>query len=353
MVYILAAVLIFGFLIAIHELGHFLAAKVCGVPVTEFSIGMGPQLWHRQGKDTLYSLRLLPIGGYCAMVGEEEDSSDPKALNNQGFWQKLLIYVSGAAMNYLAGLLILLVLYSGVSAFYSPKITGFAPEFSLEGEDGLMVGDVIHAIDGERVYLYSDLNLLFSRGNGNDFDFVVLRDGKKITLKDFPLTLQECTSSTGEKYQGYGLYFGIEEATLGVKLRNTWNNALDFARMVRMSLQELIRGTAGIKDLSGPVGIVSTITEVGEQSATAKDAVMNIAYLAAFIAVNLAVMNLLPLPALDGGKVFFLLLNVVCRLLFKKEIPAKYENIASIVCLMLLMGLIVVITFNDIIRIFN
>ena len=353
MIYILAAILIFGFLIAIHELGHFLAAKSCGVKVTEFSIGMGPQLWQRQGKETLYSLRALPVGGYCAMVGEEEDSSDPRALNNQGFWKKLLIYISGAAMNYLAGLLILVILYSGAAAIYSPTITGFAPEFALEGEDGLMVGDELYSIDGERVYLYSDLDLLFPQGNGKDFDLVVLRDGKKVKLTDFPLTVQEYSTNTGEKYQGYGLYFGAKEATLGLKLRSAWNNALDFARMVRMSLQELLRGTAGIEDLSGPVGIVTTITEVGEKSDTPIDAVINIAYLAAFIAVNLAVMNLLPLPALDGGKIVFLLLNFVCRLLFKKEIPTKYENIASIACLVLLMGLILVITFQDIISIFN
>lgn len=123
MVYILAAILVFGVLIAVHELGHFMAAKACGVRVNEFSIGMGPALWKKQKGETQYSLRLLPVGGFCAMEGEEEDSDDPAALNNQGFWAKLLIFAAGAAMNFIAGLLIILMLYAGAKAFYEPVIT--------------------------------------------------------------------------------------------------------------------------------------------------------------------------------------------------------------------------------------
>ncbi len=352
MIYILAALLIFGFLIAIHELGHFLAAKICNVPVLEFSIGMGPKIFQKQGKETLYSLRLFPVGGFCAMDGEDEDSDNPRALNHQGFWQKLLIYAAGAAMNFVAGVLIILCLYAGASAFYSPQITGFAPEFSLQGENGLQIGDTIYAIDGERVYLYNDLGLLLSRGNGQDFDLIVLRGGKKVVLKDFPMQKQEYTTSDGTRHTGYGIYFGAEKATLGSKLHYTWYNALDFVRMVRLGLQDLLAGNAGIDDLSGPVGIVSTITQVGEQSKTWQDAVGNIAYLAALIAVNLAVMNLLPLPALDGGKIFFLLINALSYALFRKHIPAKYENYVHIVGLVLLLGLILVVTFHDVLRIF-
>ena len=127
MIYIIAAILIFGVLIAVHELGHFLAAKACGVRVNEFAIGMGPALLKKTKGDTQYSLRLLPIGGFCAMEGEEEDSSDPAALNNQGFWQKLLIFAAGALMNFLAGLIIILVLYAGVKAVNVPVIRGFLP----------------------------------------------------------------------------------------------------------------------------------------------------------------------------------------------------------------------------------
>lgn len=160
MVYILAAILVFGVLIAVHELGHFMAAKACGVRVNEFSIGMGPALWKKQKGETQYSLRLFPVGGFCAMEGEEEDSDDPAALNNQGFWAKLLIFAAGAAMNFLAGLLIILALYAGAQAFYEPVVVGFADGCPLESAEGLQTGDRILRIDGERVYVYSDIGLL-------------------------------------------------------------------------------------------------------------------------------------------------------------------------------------------------
>ena len=151
MIYIIAAILIFGVLIAVHELGHFLAAKACGVRVNEFSIGMGPALLKKTKGDTQYSLRLLPIGGFCAMEGEEEDSDDPAALNNQGFWRKLLIFAAGALMNFLAGLIIILVLYAGVKAVNVPVIRGFAEGCPLESAAGLQEGDRILSIDGERI----------------------------------------------------------------------------------------------------------------------------------------------------------------------------------------------------------
>ena len=348
MVYILAAILVFGVLIAVHELGHFMAAKACGVRVNEFSIGMGPALWKKQKGETQYSLRLFPVGGFCAMEGEEEDSDDPTALNNQGFWAKLLIFAAGAAMNFIAGLLIILILYADARAFYVPVVAGFADGCPLESADGLQEGDRLLRIDGEKVYVYSDISLLMGLNKTGAFDLQIERNGEVITLRDFTMERREYTDQNGKAYTGYGLYFGAEEATLGRKLSYSWNNAMDFARLVRLSLQMLVTGQAGVKDLSGPVGIVSTMTQVGEQAATTRAAVENIAYPAALIAVNLAVMNLLPLPALDGGKIFFLVINAVSMQLFKKQIPAKYENYIHFAGLILLLALMAVITFSDV-----
>ena len=348
MVYILAAILVFGVLIAVHELGHFMAAKACGVRVNEFSIGMGPALWKKQKGETQYSLRLFPVGGFCAMEGEEEDSDDPTALNNQGFWAKLLIFAAGAAMNFIAGLLIILVLYADAQAFYVPVVAGFADGCPLVSAVGLQVGVRLLRIDGEKVYVYSDISLLMGLNKTGAFDLQIERNGEVITLRDFTMERREYTDQNGKAYTGYGLYFGAEEATLGRKLSYSWNNAMDFARLVRLSLQMLVTGQAGVKDLSGPVGIVSTMTQVGEQAATTRAAVENIAYLAALIAVNLAVMNLLPLPALDGGKIFFLVINAVSMQLFKKQIPAKYENYIHFAGLILLLALMAVITFSDV-----
>lgn len=338
----------FGVLIAVHELGHFMAAKACGVRVNEFSIGMGPALWKKQKGETQYSLRLFPVGGFCAMEGEEEDSDDPTALNNQGFWAKLLIFAAGAAMNFIAGLLIILILYADAQAFYVPVVAGFADGCPLESADGLQEGDRLLRIDGEKVYVYSDISLLMGLNKTGAFDLQIKRNGEVITLRDFTMERREYTDQNGKAYTGYGLYFGAEEATLGRKLSYSWNNAMDFARLVRLSLQMLVTGQAGVKDLSGPVGIVSTMTQVGEQAATTRAAVENIAYLAALIAVNLAVMNLLPLPALDGGKIFFLVINAVSMQLFKKQIPAKYENYIHFAGLILLLALMAVITFSDV-----
>ncbi len=347
-VYIIAALLVFGILIAVHELGHFLAAKACGVRVNEFAIGMGPVLWKKQKGDTQYSLRAFPVGGFCAMEGEEEDSDDPAALNNQGFWHKLIIFAAGAAMNFMTGIVIIFCLYAPAQGFYQPVISGFAEGCPLESADGLQTGDRLVSIDGERVYIYSDIGLLLGLNQTGTFDLVVERGGEKVYLDDFAMARRTYTDQSGSEYTGYGVYFGAAEATFGDKLAYTWNNAVDFVRLVRLSLQMLFTGQAGLKDLSGPVGIVSTMVQVGENSATVQAAVENIAYIAALIAVNLAVMNLLPLPALDGGRIFFLIINVLSCTVFKRTIPSKYENYIHFAGLVLLLTLMVVLVFSDV-----
>jgi regulator of sigma E protease len=351
--YILFGILIFGFLIAVHELGHFLAARLCGVRVNEFSIGMGPTLFKKQGKETTYSLRLLPFGGFCAMEGEEEQSDDPAAMNNKNVWQKLLIFVAGAAMNFIAGLLILLILNANAAGFYDPTITAFAENCPLQSESGLQVGDRIVSINGEHVYVYSDIHLLFGLSKSDTYDLVVERNGSRVTLQDFTMTQQEYPSADGGTYTGFGLTFGVVKATFGEKIRQSWNNAIDFVRTVRLSLQMIFRGEAGLKDLSGPVGLVSTMSSMGQSAASTQAGIENVAYLGALIAVNLAVMNLLPLPALDGGKIFFLIINALCMLLFKKQIPEKYENYIHLVGFGLLMLLMVIVTFQDVWKLFQ
>ena len=353
-VYILAAILIFGVLIAVHELGHFLAAKACGVQVNEFSIGMGPCLLDREKGETRYSLRLFPIGGFCAMEGEQEASENPKALSNQGFWKKLIIFAAGAFMNFITGFVILLVLYSGARQFLVPLVAGVAPEFQQRNGAVLEEGDRFWSVNGERVYVYSDVDLLMSLRKGSDLDLVVLRDGEKVALKG--LQWGTYTSTDGEtQYSGYGIYrqTGLEEATLASKLRTSWLNTVDFARIVRLSLQMLLSGEAGMEDVSGPVGIVSTITQVGQESKTAREAAENILYFAALIAVNLAVMNMLPIPALDGGHIFFLVLNTLTAKLFRKTIPDRYETAVSTACFALLMGFMVIVTFQDVFKLFR
>ncbi len=350
-VYILVAVLVFGVLIAVHELGHFLAAKACGVRVNEFSIGMGPAIFKKKKGDTLYSLRCLPFGGFCAMEGEDEASTDPAALENQGFWAKLLIFAAGAFMNFLTGLIIIFCLYVGAKAFTTPVIDSFADGCPLQGV--LQAGDEIAAIDGEKIYVFSDVTMLLNLNQGESHDLTIIRGGEKTELSGVAMERREYTDQSGNKYKGYGLNFTVEKATFGSRLRVSLANAADFVRMVRLSLQMLVTGQAGVKDISGPVGIVSVITDVGQSSGSTSAAVRNIAYLAAMIAVNLAVMNLLPLPALDGGKILFLVINALCMLVIRKRIPQKFESYVHVAGFALLMLLMLAVTFQDVWKIFQ
>ena len=349
-VYMLAAILMFGILIALHELGHCIVAKLCGVKVNEYSIGMGPLVWSYQGEETLYSLRALPIGGYCAMEGEDEDTGDERSFVRQPFWKKFLILIAGVSMNFLTGLVIIFFLYSGAAGYLTDQITGFAPEFPYEGENGLMAGDRFYKIDGYRTYLRGDASLFLEYHKGDTIDLVVLRDGRKVTLNDFPMTRQSYSDSNGGTYTGFGLYVGAYNtpATFFRHLQYTWLQALDFVQLVRFSLVQLFTGGASVQDLSGPVGIVTTITEVGEQSESVEAAWENIFYFAALIAVNLAVMNLLPIPALDGGRIFFLAIDAVSLLLFKRTVPEKYQMAVNAAGMALLLGLMLMVTLNDV-----
>ena len=353
MLYILFAVLLFGVLIAVHEFGHFFTAKLFGVRVNEFAIGMGPALLSRQKGETLYALRLFPVGGYCAMEGEDEDSDDPRAFSNQRAWKKVIILCAGAAMNFLTGLLLVLVLYSGAKEFVGTTVVSFAEGFPWQGEEQLMAGDRIVKINGERIYLYNDITMFLNRGYGQPYDLVVERDGQRVELNDLPLEPREYPVGNGQTVLRFGLDFGYENATVWNRLTYSWYNALDFVRLVRISLTDLFSGGVGIRDLAGPIGIVDTITQVGEQAQNVSIALENILYIGALIAVNLAVMNLLPLPALDGGRVFFLLVGSVWTQVTRRRIDPKYEGYIHLVGLVLLLGLTAVVAFNDISRIFG
>ena len=352
--YILLAILIFGVLIAVHEWGHFIAARACGVRVLEFSMGMGPLLWQKESKKgTMMSLRLLPIGGFCAMEGEDAESDDPAAFGNAAPWKRLVILAAGAAMNFLFGFLVIILCFSQLEVFTTPTVTGFMDGCPYEGEYGLQEGDTFWEINGERIYFSSDVAMYMARG-GEDgvVDIVLKRDGKKVVLEDYPMTLREYVNAeTGETELKYGLYFGVQETGLWAKLKYSWYCARDFVRMVRLGLTDLITGAVGVNQMSGVVGIVDLMADVGTQSPTVRDGLWNIAYLSAFIAVNLAVMNLLPLPALDGGRIFFLIVTALAERVLRRKVDPKYEAYINTAGLALLMALMVYVMYNDIVRI--
>ena len=351
--YILFAILIFGVLIAVHEWGHFIAARLCGVRVLEFSLGMGPLLWKKESKKgTLLSLRALPIGGFCAMEGEDTASDDPAAFGNAAPWKRLLILVAGAAMNFILGLLLVLLCLAGElgEPVPVPVIDSFMEGCPYVGEYGLQEGDGFLRINGKRVRFSGDISTLLSEGE--TADIVLLRDGERVTLEDYPIVPVEYTDpETGEPVRMYGLNFALEPLGAGGLLQYTWQTAVDFVSMVWMGLSELVRGAVGLDQMAGVVGIVDLMADVGTSAPTVGDGVLNVVYLAAFIAVNLAVMNLLPLPALDGGRVFFLIVTTVIERVLRRKVDPKYEAWINTAGLALLMGLMVYVMYNDIVRI--
>lgn len=348
--YILICILLFGFLIAIHEFGHFIVAKACGVKVNEFSIGMGPLLLRKQGKETQYSLRLLPVGGFCAMEGEDEESDDARAFGRAPGWKRFLILVAGAGFNFLTGLVIVLCLYASMRTYSQPVLSGFMDGFPLEGEAYLMTGDEIVAINGRRVLLTSDISTILALEDSETVDVTIRRNGETRVLEDLPLVPRDYVVD-GQTVTRYGLLFTAKEATGWDRLKVSCYTTVNFVRNVFWSFEMLFDGRAGFQDLSGPVGIVQTMSEVGEASPNALAALENILYLSAFIAVNLAVMNLLPLPALDGGRIFFLVLSGISYLLCRKRIPERFEGAVHFAGLILLLALMVLVAVNDVYKI--
>ena len=350
-VYILAAILIFGVLIAVHEFGHFAAAKLCGVRVNEFSIGMGPLIWHKETAETQYSFRLLPIGGFCAMEGEEESSDDPRSFSNKPAWKKLIILVAGAFMNFVAGLVIIVLLFavSGVPSL--PVVNGYLAGAEDIQEQGLLPGDEFYSINGHRIYFQSDA-LLFLNRAGEDVAVEVVRDGQRVDLGTLHLPYRTLTDETGQQVLKRGITVGqVREMGILDTLRYGWYQAIDYVRTVWMSLGDLISGAVGLDDMSGVIGIVAVAGQMGEQGAQAAGlagAFLNLLSFTALIAVNLAVMNLLPIPALDGGQILFVLVGAVYRLITRKTLDQKvlgYINMVGFVCL---MGLMVVVAVSDV-----
>ena len=345
---IIFAILMFSVLIFVHELGHFMTAKLFGVQVNEFSMFMGPALFKKQVGETLYAIRCIPFGGYCAMEGEDEDTDNPRSFQKADWWKRVIILVAGSAMNLLTGIVIYCFLFLPQKQIVEPAIVEFTECCTFNHAEGLRLDDVILEIDGEKVYSNADISTLLSFSADGVHDLVIDRAGEKLRFEDFPMThLHE--NEDGTTYRHYGFAFGkVVDATVGQRLKFVWNTCIDNIRMVRLSLQMLFTGQAGLQDMSGPVGIVSQMSEIAEQSETTGLALLNLLSVCAFIAINLAVMNLLPIPALDGGRVVALLITAGIEKLIGRKIDSKYEGYIHGAGMILLLGLMAIIMFKDI-----
>ena len=355
---ILASLLVFGAVIAIHEFGHFAAAKLSGIQVNEFAIGMGPALWKKLAGGTQYTLRLLPVGGYVAMEGEDS----PEARQAEGaaaaqtvppgqrrgipfpeaaIWRRALVMAAGPAMNFVLGFVVLLGLIALRPEAIASKIIYEVEPGALCGQTGLAAGDEIVAVNGRRCFVANDILYELARTRDTQADFTVRRDGKLVELPG--VQFDSYTDEDGSTRMDIGFTVYALAKTPANVLKESANNLLYYSRVIYTSLVDLVRGRESINNLSGPVGIVSAISQAASYGL---DDVMD---LLALISVNLGVFNLLPIPALDGGRLVFLAVEAVIR----RPVSQRLQENLTLAAFLLLFGLMIFATYNDVLRLFT
>lgn len=380
-------VILFLVLISLHEFGHFIMAKISGVQVLEFSVGMGPAILKKQGKETLYSLRIFPVGGYCKLEGEDENTDNPKAFCNQKLYKRFLVVAAGAIFNVILGFVLFVVITlvsphpEGVENTINVPIVDTVIENSYLADSGIQSGDRIVSINGHKIRFYNDIPLYTDKFSENtQAEITVLRNGVKYTYMVMP-SVSEVVYKYGENsvditqtINGIGetqtvkyreedieqvknvigqtatekrLIIGFTPKSEVVGLNNIFTYAFHYTgyvvRMVYKAFWDMITGAVGFDQVSGPVGIVSAVNTAVN---TGSYRLVNILYLAALLTINLGVFNLLPVPALDGGRLFFMLIELVRR----KPVPPEKEGMVHAIGLILLLCLTVVISFNDILK---
>ena len=374
---LLAAVFVFSAVIAIHEFGHFAVAKLCGVQVNEFSIGMGPVLLKKMHHGTQYSLRALPVGGFVALEGEEspesqqaereersdleerplsqrsgadsspnggalngEEVSQPtgKPLNEAPVWQRALIMAAGACMNFLLGFVVMAIVLAAQNEPITSRVIYAVEDGALCGQTGLEAGDKVLAVNGRRCFVANDMLYELMRTEDYSASFTVLRDGKKVELPRVQFDTWQ--DEDGETHMSLGFtVYGIRKTPVNV-IKEAWNSVLYYGRIIFTSLMDLLRGRESINDLSGPVGIVTAIGQAASYGW------QDLLELLALITVNVGIFNLLPFPALDGGKVVFLFIEGVTG----HAVPEKIQSGLTLAAFALLFALMIFATYNDIVR---
>lgn len=349
---ILILFLIFGVIIMIHEYGHFIAAKKCGVFVEEFAIGMGPKLWGKVKGDTLYSIRLFPIGGYCKMKDEDSKSTDKDSFGNATKLRKFIILFAGAFMNFLLAICI----FVGISFFSNISTTKiqYVDETLPAYASGIQPGDEIYKINGKRIRLFEDITFSLLRNENKPLDIVIKRNGQKIKLNVTPelkdnryligITPKIKTAFFGEKNEKF------EKSSFFDSIYNGFWNMIFTIKVTIIGVIELFTGNANLNEVMGPIGLVPEINKTYQEASKFGIAsiILTMLNLTALLSANIGVMNLLPLPALDGGRILFLLIEVIRR----KPIPEEKEGMIHFVGFVLLMAFGVFIAFKDLMNIF-
>ncbi len=339
---ILFAILFFGIIIMAHEIGHFSFAKLFKVRVNKFAIGMGPAIFKRKKGETEYSLRLFPIGGYVLMEGEEEESNDERSFGNAKIWKRMIIIAAGAVVNLIIGLLIVIFMLTQADLIGTPQINRFYKNAATQ-QSGLKEDDIIRKINGRSVYSEYDLSFLLSRDKDGVVDFVVERGGEEKAVNNVHFDMRQNEEGKESLVLDF-VIVGLEPRLVPV-IKYSALEAVSFARIVWVSLFDIVTGQYGFKDISGPIGTVSYIANVAQKTVQSTD-LRPILTMLTLVSVNIGIFNLLPIPALDGGKLFFLFIELIRR----KKINPKYESWIHAAGFMLLIGLMVAVSFSDIIK---
>jgi len=338
---ILYAILIFGALIFIHEFGHYITARIFKVGINEFAIGMGPKLFsHRSEKTNIvYSLRLLPIGGFVSMVGEDEDVFTENSINSKPVWQRMIVTAAGSFMNILLGFVLMFVMVLATPAIGSTTVAEFIPD-ATSSSYGLTVGDVIKKVDGASVHTSLDLSYEIMRRGVNEVDLTVERNGTTVVIPDvrFPGFTAEGIGFGDMDFKVYRM-----EKTVPNIIYASFHQSIASIKIVWESLFDLVSGKYGIEQMSGPVGVTQSIGDA------AKAGTSSLLYLCTVIAMNLGVFNLIPFPALDGGRIFFMLIELVRG----KPLSQKVEGFIHFAGIILLMALMLLITVKDVFKLFG
>lgn len=337
--YVILAIFVFGFMIFIHELGHFMFAKLFKVAINEFSIGMGPKILSKKGKDGVaYSLRALPFGGYVAMEGEDAESENPDAFNKKSAWKRFIIVIAGAIMNLTIGIIIMTILTASTPKFGTTIIGEFNEDAT--SIEQLQVDDKIIKVGNTRVHTASELSYEIMRKGNKPVRLTIERDGQELTLDNvvFPQTISDGVTFGKLDFKVYG-----EDRSFSSVIKNSFYSCKSTIKMVYDSLFDLITGRYGMEQVSGPVGVTGAITDA------AKTGPYSFFYIVVVISINLGVFNLLPIPALDGGTLLLLVIEMIIR----KPIPQNIEYAIKAIGFITLMGFAIIITFKDVIFLFK
>lgn len=340
---IILAILIFSFIVFFHELGHFLLAKMNGVEVNEFAVGMGPAIYSREYKGTKYAVRIFPIGGFCAMGEDDEATESPNNFNNKSVWARISVIAAGPVFNFILAFIFSVILTAMVG-YDKPVVSGVEEGYPA-AEAGIQAGDTIVRMGGKRIHLFREVSVYNQFHQGEEVAVTYRRNGEEKTVTLTPKEDKELGyERLGISSSGYEKANLLTALQYGVYVERFWiNTTLE-------SLKMLVTGKVGIDQLSGPVGIVDVVDDSYKESRSYgfMAVLAQLLYIAILISANLGVMNLLPLPALDGGRLVFLFVEAVRR---KRVPPEKegYVHLVGIACLMILM---VFVMFNDIRRVF-